>query len=333
MKKNILIVALLIVVAVTWWVLGHRARLEPTTAIRESTTKPATVQASGAQDRSAPSAPSAAPVPGQEIPTAQQRKWQETLRELDNTPMNLFGIVLDEQDRPIPDANVEVSWNPLQGDTVRVQLKSGADGKFAFTGHKGRYVTVNVSKEGYYVVLGESSRLPFNFAALPGQKAYKSDPNQPEVFRLRKKGTIATLVHHHLDLDIPPDGKVRVDIMSGRVAPEGEFEFALEKSQKRPPFAWQARFKIAGGGFVKAEGQFPFEAPADDYQEQLERSFPLNEQGGQMRIDFEETYFVAFGNPRKYARMKIWPKADSEVLILDWFVNPMGERNLEGESK
>lgn len=264
-----------------------------------------------------------------EIHTVSQKNWEETWRRLDETPMDLYGIVLDEKDQPIADAIVRISWNPLKGDTNEVMLKSDSNGRFAFTGRKGRYVNVDVKKEGYDVVLGDRSRLPFNFAAIPGQQGYRSNPNRPEVFRLRKQGKGAPLVRGYSIINLPPDGSTIVDLNTGQVSPTGDLEFALKRSRNELPFAWEAQARIETGGFVKAEGQFPFTAPESGYQQELRWSFPLNEQGRQPRTDFEETYYIAFGSPRKYGRLRFWAKADTRVLIVEAFVNPMGDRNLE----
>jgi hypothetical protein len=330
MKKYTLgaLVVLAVLVLGRWLLHGSKIRMPPQVApASEKPSKPAAVPAS---EKPAPQSTPVAPhAPGQEIPNAQQIKWQEMMRQLDQTPMDLFGIVIDEKSQPVPGATVRISWNPLQGDTEVVLLTTGLDGKFAFTGRKGRYVNVDVSKEGYDVVLGGRAQLPFNFAAPPGEKGYRSNPNQPEVFRLRKKGGNPALVYKDLTFVLPVNGTLKIPLPGGTTAGSGELEFNLTKSNKQRPFAWTAKAKIQGGGFIKAEGQFPFEAPEEGYQEELTWSFPLNEQGRQRHTDFEETYFVAFGSPRKYGRIKLWPKADTEKLLVEYYFDPNGGRNLE----
>lgn len=332
--KNRVLCALVIlgVAALVWWLL-HGRGIEASPAATVVKKPPETVAAPPSSDTPNAQAVSAvSPTPSGEVPSKQQLEWQEMMRRLDQTPMDLFGIVLDEKDQPVPGATVRVSWNPLQGDTEVVLLTTGMDGKFSFTGRKGRYVNVDVSKDGYDIVRGGRGQLPFNFAAPPGEKGYRSNPNQPEIFRLRKKGGNPALVHKDLKFILPTNGTLKIPLPEGPAAGNGELEFILTKSRKQSPFAWTAKAKIQGGGFIKAEGQFPFEAPEEGYQEELTWSFPLNEQGRQRHIDFEETYFVAFGSPRKYGRIKLWPKADTEKLLVEYYFDPSGGRNLEPAS-
>lgn len=335
MKKHTLTALVVLAVLVFGWWLFRESKIKAppqVTPASEKSAGPAAVPPSE-NEKPIPQSTSVAPtVPAREIPNAQQLKWQEMMRQLDQTPMDLFGIVIDEHDQPVPGTTVRISWNPLRGDTQVVHLTTGLDGKFAFTGRKGRYVNVDVSKDGYDAVLGGRAQLPFNFAAPPGEKGYRSNLNQPEIFRLRKKGGNPALVHKDLRFVLPINGTLKIPLLGGTAAGTGELEFTVEKSRKQSPFAWTAKAKIQGGGFIKAEGQFPFEAPEEGYQEERTWSFPLNEQGKQRHIDFEETYFVAFGSPRKYGRIKLWPKADTEKLLMEYYFDPNGGRNLEPAS-
>ena len=328
-KYTLCAVVILAVLIVAWGLLRGSRMAEPSQAalIPE---KPSTALTAPPTEQRRAQAPAWVPLePGREIPSKQQLEWKKMMRQLDQTPMDLFGIVLDEKDQPVLGAIVRISWNPLEGDTIEVMLKSDDDGRFAFTGRKGRYVSVDIKKEGYDAILSGRASLPFNFAAPPGEKGYRSNPDQPEVFRLRKKGHGVALVRKYLDIDLPASGSVKVDINTGRISSNGFLEFKINRSRIQSPFAWDANAKIQGGGFIKAEGQFPFEAPEEGYQEELTWSFPLNDQGRQRNIAFDEAYFVAFGSPRKYARIRLSPRADSWVLIMEAFINPDGGRNLE----
>lgn len=252
------------------------------------------------------------------------------MRKAYETPMDMYGIVLDEHDHPVEGATAKFSWNPIHGDTLTATATTDASGHFSFTGRKGISLGVDVSKPGYYQMRNEdASRRNFDFYAPPGKVRYTSDPSHPTIFRLKKAGEGAPLVRHYVDVNLPADGSTIIDLNTGQVSPNGDLEFTLKRSRGELPFTWEAQARVMNGGFAKAEGQFLFTAPESGYQEQLTWSFPLNEQGRQPRTDFEETYYIAFGSLRKYGRIRFWVKADTRVLIVETFVNPTGDRNLE----
>lgn len=246
------------------------------------------------------------------------------------TPMDFYGLVLDQYGVPVAGAQVVFSWNPRHGDGKSSTTTSDANGRFEFLGRKGKSLGVRVSKDGYYHVKStDGSRQGFDFFVPGGTPEHLSDPNDPAIFHLKKKGEGVDLIISEFRNKLPQSGETKIDLLTGRLSPNGQLELYVERQSEERHFPWTAKAVIKGGGFVKAEGQFMHEAPEDGYVEELEWVFPLNEKGRQRNVAFKEDYYVTFGSPKKYGRIMIYLKADSWHLLLESWINPDGGRNLE----
>lgn len=251
------------------------------------------------------------------------------------TPIDFYGLVLDQEDRPVAGAEVTFSWNPLDSDGENLVVKSDANGRVKFLGRKGLYLGVRVSKEGYYQIKTEGGSLQsFDFFVTKDRTPdHLSDPNDPAILRLMKKGEGVDLITSEFRNKLPPSGEAKIDLLNGRLSSNGQLELSIERLSKEWHFPWTAKATIKGGGFVKAEGQFMHEAPAEGYVEDIIWSFPLNEEGRQERFVIKENYYIKFGSPPRYGRIVIYLKSHNKHLLLESHVNPDGERNLEPKSQ
>jgi hypothetical protein len=103
MKKNTLgALVVLAVLVLGWWLLrGSKMKMPPQAApASEKSVEPAAAPPPEDEKPAPQSTSVAPPVSGGEIPNAQQLKWQEMMHQLDQTPMDLFGIVVDEKNQP-----------------------------------------------------------------------------------------------------------------------------------------------------------------------------------------------------------------------------------------
>lgn len=250
------------------------------------------------------------------------------------TPMDFYGLVLDQYDVPVSGAKVVFNWNPRGSDGKSLTVTSDADGRFEFLGRTGISLGVRISKEGYYQIKSEGGSLQrFDFFVPGGTPEHLSDPKNPAIFRLMKKGEGVDLITSEFRNNLPPSGEAKIDILTGRLSPNGQIELSVERLSEEWHFPWNAKATIKGGGFVKAEGQFMHEAPEDGYIEELNWSFPLDDEGRQNSFIIKEDYYVKFGSPARYGRIMIYLKSHSSHLLLESWVNPDGSRNLEPKSK
>lgn len=250
------------------------------------------------------------------------------------TPMDFYGLVLDQEDRAVPAANIRISWNEGDGDNKVVTMSSNDAGRFSFLGRRGLNLRVDVEKEGYYQVFtNDGSKQNLDFFVPGGEPDNDGNPNNPTIFRLKKQGEGVDLITNEFRDKLPQSGKVNIDLLTGRPSSNGQLELSLERLSQERHFPWNAKIAIKGGGFVKAEGQFIHEAPEDGYNEELSWSFPLQEDGRAESYIIKEDYYVKFGSPVKYGRIMIYLKAHSSHLLLKSWVNPDGGRNLEPKNQ
>jgi hypothetical protein len=254
----------------------------------------------------------------------------EFWRNAYKTPMDLYGLVLDESDAPVVGARVICSWNPAEGGSEKVTIISDNNGAFSYLGRRGISLRVNVSKAGYYQIISKDASVRnLDFFVPTGTPEHLGDPNDPAIFRLKKKGEGVDLRSHKLSTKMPSSGDFKVNLMNGRISSSGELNVRVSRSANKRPYSWNASARINGGGFAKAEGQLMHEAPEAGYVEELAWSFPLKENGQPERYTFDETYYVTFGSPQKYGKVRIYLKSHTWYLIFESVVNPDGGRNLE----
>jgi hypothetical protein len=89
---------------------------------------------------------------------------------------------------------------------------------------------------------------------------------------------------------------------------------------------WSYRLAIADGGFIETSEEFPFQAPESGYQPVVEFNFHKDKPSWTEHLD--KTFYVAFGNPRRYGRIHVVTSMTNGT-ILDYAISPDGTRNLE----
>jgi hypothetical protein len=247
-------------------------------------------------------------------------------------PINFYGRVVDENDRPIPAVKVEFSWTDLSsaGNSTAMTLSNSA-GAFSLESKTGRVLQVDVNKDGYYKPRNERLK-SFDYAGFWEPTYHEPDPAHPVIFHLRSKGKSETLSIGEVHPPVSADGTpTRLNLLNGgRVAADGQIEIAaITNTEKYPPrlFDWEASIGVPDGGLIEHNLEFPFEAPQEGYLPKIEFKMPAN--APDWKRSLEKTYFIRFGNPPKYGRIHIRLNGASQKVSLTYAVNPTGSRNLE----
>ena len=124
---------------------------------------------------------------------------------------------------------------------------------------------------------------------------------------------------------------MRVDLLNkGYISADGQIEVgAVTNTEKYPPrrFDWQASISLPDRGLLEHDLEFPFEAPTDGYQPMVDFKMPADSPDWTRSI--EKSYFIRFGNPPKYGRIRIRLNGASQKVYLRYAINPTGSRNLE----
>ncbi|HAV62379.1 MAG TPA: hypothetical protein DCY13_08455 [Verrucomicrobiales bacterium] len=177
------------------------------------------------------------------------------------------------------------------------------------------------------------------FRYAPEDGNFKADPNNPVIFRLRERGPGAELVtsqygvKRNFDFGLPKDGSpMWIDFFERKIGPAGQMQVSKLTPERirggpRDAKEWRFTLSIPDGGFVEVvDDQFPFYPPETGYQPVLDFHYPTDREGWTDTI--KRQYYIAFGNPRRYGRIKI----DTGMywgIRLEYVVNPDGRPYLE----
>lgn len=252
-------------------------------------------------------------------------------RSRDKKPISFYGKVVDENQRPISEANVRISWNDASSEdgVLSEDLLSNTDGSFAFLEGTATALNVQVWKNGYYTAKSKNQTY---FDPSGGG----SSPTLPVVFELRERGTGTDLITSRYGVKrdmsiVPPEGgePVNVDFFNRRVSDTGQLEIRKvtpERDGERGPKEWGITLVLPDGGFVPHNDEFPFGAPEFGYEPTLELQFRPDDPNWTDTVTGQ--YYIAFGNPRRYGRIELSTGMYNGVR-LEYAVNPDGSRYLE----
>lgn len=261
-----------------------------------------------------------------------RQKWREKSINEWRTPIDFYGRVVDEGNNAVAGASVHFIWNDLsEKGTSEADTRSDESGLFSLTGKKGKAMTVYVSKDGYYEYV--PSGLAFNYAG--ENQNFVPDAGNPVVFRLRKRGEGADLIHYDRSFQLPKDGApVLIDLPTGKVTTSSQNAIQVEAwiydSEKidRWKYNWKCRVSVPGGGLQIYDEQFPFLAPEENYfpEEVIDMTVTNNPSWSDRA---RRNYYIRTADG-KFGRMlfTMIPGGD-HFCELNLYFNPSGSRNLE----
>jgi hypothetical protein len=340
MKRKLLILCLFLVVLLAWFL-----RYKPETAQQLTLPNKATNQTAEQ------------PLPNNFSPTAltnidgvlvsieyakareERMKQRQALvdKSLDDwrTPIEFYGRVVDENTNPVAGAQVGFGCNDIsKTGTSNYETTSDDKGGFSIKGIKGKLLSVNITKEGYY-----SSKQDNGYYTYAGDNInFVPDQSNPIVFHLRKKGVGEPLVLTDFPVGIGQiaqlhhDGTpVELNLLNGTQAPAGSGQLKLElwrdiSDIKKQPFDWKLQLSMFGGGLIPTDDEFAFQAPESGYQPSLVIDMPATNQPwmGEVR----SKYYIQLPDG-KYGRIDFYLLPYNGVFTLHSAINPDGSRNLE----
>ena len=127
---------------------------------------------------------------------------------------------VDEGNNVVVGAQVDFQCNDLSSTgTSFYHTQSDVNGAFSIKNLKGKLLSVNVSKTGYY---SYSPHGEYFYYAGQNQN-FVPDAGNPVVFRLRKRGEGVALFHFHTNFSIRKDGTpLSINLATGDNAPGGD---------------------------------------------------------------------------------------------------------------
>jgi hypothetical protein len=256
------------------------------------------------------------------------------------TPISFYGRAVDEKGNPVSGAQITYqAANQPDPNASNPKYPGGVsdkDGNFSITGLHGASLYVDVAKEGYYRTPPfEGHRGSYDGFAYAGVRSKDDVPpptsDNPAIFVLRKKGEGVALAHWGRSINIGRNGEAQVlSLQTGRSTPQGELEVQCwaedQKKDAHGHYPWQCQVSVIGGGLLKRQGEFDFEAPAEGYQATDEIAPPADRWSPQGK----RQYFVKTADGH-YARITVNMIAGGDhFMTIESYYNPTpGDRNLE----
>jgi hypothetical protein len=335
----------LAVLAVCFWLLLHRTA-------KQSEIKPPVIQIAltnqssvlkNQQSEQAKPQKSMAKLPSQRNPLdfltrlgIDTNSKTPVVQQLMQKPINFYGEVLDENSNPVVGANIQFRWDDMtaQNWTKVSTTESDSEGLFSLRDKIGSTLTVSVGKEGYYTP--HSGQGSFQYAL--GNPNFSSNPYNPAIFYLRKKGQGAELIQK----DFPPlftqiwqlhhDGTpIELDLLNDSQNVAGSGQLKLEfwrdiSNLHKQPFDWKLQLSMLGGGLVPTDKEFAFQAPESGYQPSIVIDMPATNQD--WLGEFRSKYYIQLPNGN-YGRFNFYLLPRNGVFTVHSAINPSGSRNLE----
>jgi hypothetical protein len=272
-----------------------------------------------------------------------QRKYNEEMKADPlyqfKRPINFYGKVLDQDEKPVPGADAVLKWNKLNDAGTAIEsgekgMKTDAEGLFSLEGATGDGVCLVVSKSDYYTL--RNNPACFNYGMPLAPNFHIPDPQNPVVFHLRKRGIAEPLLTGEKLFGFKPDGtQYYVNLLTGKKStdPSSDWDLSVQFTRGEPnadrKFDWSVTLDASGGGLVETNDEFAFFAPESGYHpvENIQKADDPKWTGAST-----DQFFVRSRDGKMYSRIEtsIMPDYNENGAIsIKYFVNPSGSRNLE----
>jgi hypothetical protein len=254
--------------------------------------------------------------------------------------IDFYGKVVDYvTGQPISGVAVRTSRTDLSAEgTTQKIVHSDEQGKFNLLGVTGKRVLIaGMEKKGYVRALA-GVQFGFEYAAFFDSRYHLPDPDNPVVFRMRKKVEAEPMVHWKKPVGLDPGGQILyLDLRTGRQGPGqtpfGDLMLRLTRRESEDAERPHWDFTIQGlgkAGLLRSEDEFMTEAPPDGYRAEMNFSFRQGSPGYMRQLN--ANYYIRLADGKTYARMETRTYAvyrDRSAVFIELYWNPSGSRNLE----
>ncbi len=260
----------------------------------------------------------------------------DPIQALMRTPIEFYGLVLDQHGNPVPAAKVSGSVldNMIKGTPV--SATADASGKFMIKS-KGRSLRMEVSKSGYYRVnQGEdlkSSSQGFDFGVDSGRGVHQPDESSPVIFQLRKEENPVALDTLRGQSKVPRDGSPILISLSKTSKVTLQISCRTMEDATQPPNApydWRCEVKIEGGSILETTEEHSFVAPEGEYASADVIDMPKSLAPKEWNSRAKKTYWLRFPD-NTFGKISFMMIARGDHFAqIEGFRNPSpNDRNLE----
>jgi hypothetical protein len=281
----------------------------------------------------------------------QKTSIDSVIRSAFQSPIDIYGVVIDQDGKAVPGAIVDLTPNdtPWETSQSKIELTTDTAGKFSARELKGASMGVRAWKEGYlrYPPLGNtSSSVVLGYSDGKSDSGHRyTNPNSPLILKLHKIGKLEQLIHiEKKRWDLSLDGTPRIialDTEEGHGDHRIEFGLWSDTRIRELPgnnsytaFDWSFEVRVPGGGLVWDESDAKFEAPETGYKEKVRYEYTDTMPREKWKRARAGRYFVRFGDG-SYGRIQFTIDAGSDrrsLYMQSWLSLKPGSRNLATEN-
>jgi hypothetical protein len=260
--------------------------------------------------------------------------------ESQNIPVDFFGMVLDQDGKPLSDATVRVKvrhWNVTsptafgsEGQMVPLEKQTGTDGRFQLNGATGDAFDLDsVQKDGYELEPNTKRSYP----------AAGGSFGVPVVFRMWSTNIHEALITGEKFFHIIPDGRTYlIDLNTGTISESGNGDLKVwikysTKIDAGQNYNWSSDMDVIDGGLLEETdaASSMYSAPTDGYIP----AFTYQQQimTGQHGSTGVKRFYTKLKNGREYGRISInllapYNDAVPGLIRIQYAINPSGSQIL-----
>jgi len=263
-----------------------------------------------------------------------------------NVPIVFYGKFVDQFDQPVSGVRVEAdvpNWNVigLIQHVSRTQTKvfySDLHGQLVVSGMSGESLSLHIAKEGYELAPGSLGGYGYG----PGVSIHhEPNPAKPVVYRMWKRQGAAELVGVSFRSMIPSDGQsiwiAENSVKCSRTElPDACLKLTVIRERRiltfddKSPYKWSFKIEMLGGGIIKTDDLFLYQAPETGYVPTLS---VLHEAADAGWVREQKITFYFKTNKNKYGRGEVfisnWENESDVYFRMNLTFNSDGSRNLE----
>jgi hypothetical protein len=271
------------------------------------------------------------------------------------TPIEFYGRVIDQHGDAVRGALIKIlPTNNAFGDSDSssdFEIASDSNGLFSVNNIKALSVGIQVTKEGY-LSLGHNdidkpaSSRSINYGLSDSKGEEYKNPKKPTLFTLHKIGPVEPMIYvanqrWALAVDGTPR-KIALDSEKGIGVHQIEFRFKSNWNQIPKNnemygklFDWSFEARVLGGGFIKNNSDYNFDAPDNGYAEAIKFEYFSTMPKEDWKKFKYARYFVKFADGT-HGRIRFDINGaldDSPLTMTSWMNLKPGSRNLASSEK
>lgn len=267
-----------------------------------------------------------------------------------NRPGDFYGQILDQNEQPVTGVTIKCGLSyfsdlllpDLRPHYDEFERTTDANGRFSVEGESGLSLDLRLQpKPGYeFKPTGLGVTLRDIAHNQPAPTLSKTD--KPYIFRAFRRGQAEALFKGGMTFyECEPDGRsYLVQLKKNRII-EGTLDGDFRISVRRPlgwtnqiDYDWVVQIEAVNMELLETHDVFMYQAPESGYKSSW--TFTQKAGGKNYTRKVEPNFYLRSRDGTEYGRIELMIKSDSReksAILLHYWLNPSGSRNLEFDPK